>query len=152
MLNVYHLARPLLYKRIAKIKTSVNVSSFFMHDKLSIGEAAKLHVVAMVTVEAKRWSQTSGRTFRRRKLKKKHLRIIIKMKRQTAKMTPAIMQKLTKCSMTTLATVIIGTSSGDRTITMFSEDAVKDVEGASLTEKLLHGSICSQVSCHAKKI
>ena len=47
------------------------------------------------------------------------------------------MQKLTKCSMTTLATVIMGTSSSDRTITMFSEiieDVIKYVEGASLTE------------------
>lgn len=42
--------------------------------------------------------------------------------------------------MTTLATVIIGTSSGDRTVTMFTgiiDDLVKDAEGASLTEKLL---------------
>ena len=47
------------------------------------------------------------------------------------------MQKLTKCSITTLVTVIIGTSSGDRTVTMFSGiivDVVKDVEGASLTK------------------
>ena len=52
----------------------------------------------------------------------------------------AITQKLTKCSMTTLVTVIIGTSNGDQTVTMFSgiiEDVVKHVEGASLTEKLL---------------
>ena len=52
----------------------------------------------------------------------------------------AIVQKLSKCSVTTLATVIIGTSSGDRTVTMFSgiiEDLVKDAEGASLPEKLL---------------
>ena len=52
----------------------------------------------------------------------------------------AIIQKLSKCSVTTLATVIIGTSSGDRTVTMFSgiiEDLVKDAEGASLPEKLL---------------
>ena len=51
-----------------------------------------------------------------------------------------IVQKLMKCSMTTLATVIIGTSNGDRTVTMFSgiiEDLTKDVEGASLTERLL---------------
>ena len=52
------------------------------------------------------------------------------------------MQNLTKCSMTTLATVIIGTSRGDRTVTMFSgiiKDHIKDidVEGASMTEKLL---------------
>ena len=52
----------------------------------------------------------------------------------------AIIQKLSKCSVTTLATVIIGTSSGDRTVTMFSgiiKDLVKDAEGASLPEKLL---------------
>ena len=52
----------------------------------------------------------------------------------------AIIQKLSKCSVTTLATVIIGTSSGDRTVTMFSgiiEDLVKDTEGTSLPEKLL---------------
>ena len=50
------------------------------------------------------------------------------------------MQKLLKCSTTTLATVIIGTSSGDRTVTMFSgiiEDLIKNVEGGSPTEKLL---------------
>ena len=47
-------------------------------------------------------------------------------------------------SMATLATLIIGTSSGDWTVTMFSgiiEDLVKNVEaefeGVSLTEKLL---------------
>ena len=52
----------------------------------------------------------------------------------------AIIQKLSKCSVTTLATVIIDTSSGDRTVTMFSgiiEDLVKDAEGVSLPEKLL---------------
>ena len=55
----------------------------------------------------------------------------------------AIIQQLSKCSVTTLATVIIGTSSGDQTVTMFSgiilviEDLVKDTEGASLPEKLL---------------
>ena len=46
----------------------------------------------------------------------------------TNKRWESIMQKLTKCSMTTLATVIIGTSSGDRTVTMFSginEDVVR---------------------------
>ena len=52
----------------------------------------------------------------------------------------AVVQKLTKCTMTTLATVIIGTSNGDRTVTMFSgiiDDLTKNVEGPSLTEKLL---------------
>ena len=54
-----------------------------------------------------------------------------------------IMQKLTKCSMTTLATVIIGTSRGDCTVTMFSgiiEGLVKDIDvkGAS---KLLQASV-----------
>ena len=54
----------------------------------------------------------------------------------------AIIQKLSKCSVTTLfiATVIISTSSSDRTVTMFSwiiEDLVKDAEGVSLPEKLL---------------
>ena len=47
---------------------------------------------------------------------------------------------MSKCSLTTLTTVIIGTSSGDQTVTMFSwiiEDLVKDAEGVSLTEKLL---------------
>ena len=56
----------------------------------------------------------------------------------------AVVQELTKCSMTTLAIVIIGTSTGDRTITMFSgiiEDLTKNVEGASLTEKLLTTSL-----------
>ena len=45
--------------------------------------------------------------------------------------------------MKTLATVIIGTSSGDQTVTMFSgiiEGLVKDAEGASLPEKLLGAS------------
>ena len=45
-----------------------------------------------------------------------------------------------KCSMATLATVIIGTSNGDWTVTMFSgiiEDLTRNVEGASVTEKLL---------------
>ena len=61
---------------------------------MCISEAAKLyHVVAMVTVEAKRSSQTSGKILRRRKLKKKHLRIVIKMKCQTAKMTPLLVNK-----------------------------------------------------------
>ena len=61
---------------------------------MCISEAAKLyHVVAMVTVETKRSSQTSGKILRRRKLKKKHLRIVIKMKSQTAKMTPLLVNK-----------------------------------------------------------
>ena len=52
----------------------------------------------------------------------------------------AVVQELTKYSVTNLAIVIIGTGNGDCTITIFSgiiEDLTKNVEGVSLTEKLL---------------
>ena len=65
-----------------------------------------------------------------------------------SKCTYMVVQKLMKCSMTTLATVITYIN-GDQTVTMFSgiiEDLTKNVKGASLTGQHLT-SLCYPQGC-----